>query len=91
MSTQQATNQTRVTTAVEMPEVPVIPGTEIVPAKPITKEIVAYSAAPAEERQELDAIIGEIDTKDRSSIVFFGSKAQEQMSSISENMLEGGD
>ena len=89
MSNQQSANQQQVTTATQMPEVPVIPGTEIVPVKPITKEIVAYSESASSDQKELDAIIGEIDLKDRSSIVFFGSKAQEQMSSISENMLEG--
>jgi len=79
-----------VTTATQTStNVAIIPGTEIVPAKPINQEIVAYTQAPAEDKQELDAIIQEIDTNDRSSIVFFGSKAQEQMSSISENMLEG--
>jgi uncharacterized protein YaaN involved in tellurite resistance len=71
------------------PSVAVIPGTEIVPAKPISQEIVAYSQVDLQAKQELDQIIQEINTDDRSSIVFFGSKAQEQMSSISENMLEG--
>ncbi len=71
------------------PSVAVIPGTEIVPAEPISQEIIAYSHADNQAKQELDQIIQEIDTNDRSSIVFFGSKAQEQMSSISENMLEG--
>lgn len=82
-----STVQTATKTAA--PTVAIIPGTEIVPVKPMTQEIVAYSHVDAQEKQELDQIIQEIDTKDRSSIVFFGSKAQEQMSTISENMLEG--
>jgi len=82
-----STVQTATKTAA--PTVAVIPGTEIAPAKPISQEIVAYSKVDEKEKQELDQIIQEIDLNDRSSIVFFGSKAQEQMSTISENMLEG--
>ena len=76
-------------TQTSTPAVAVIPGTEIVPEKTITQEIVPYAQTEVAEKQELDQIIQEIDTNDRSSIVFFGSKAQEQMSTISENMLEG--
>ncbi|WP_022951918.1 toxic anion resistance protein [Leucothrix mucor] len=82
-------NTVQTATATTAPSVAVIPGTEIVPAKPISQEVVAYSQVDPSEKTELDDIIGEIDTQDRSSIIFFGSKAQEQMSSISENMLEG--
>ena len=79
-----------VTTATQTAtDVAVIPGTEIVAAKPMDQEIIAYTQADSKDKQALDTIIQEIDVADRSSIVFFGSKAQEQMSSISENMLEG--
>ena len=71
------------------PAVAIIPGTEIVPSETLNQEIVPYVQADVTAKQELDQIIQEIDLKDRSSIVFFGSKAQEQMSTISENMLEG--
>ncbi len=67
----------------------VVPGTEIAPTKEINKELVAYKDIDEAEKKEVDAIIGEIDMNDRSSIIFFGSKAQEQMSTISESMLEG--
>ncbi len=71
-------------------DIAVIPGTEIKPAPVITQEIVPYEqVADAADKQELEVIIGEIDLNDRSSIMFFGSKTQEQMSSISEKMLEG--
>ncbi|MGB1309560.1 MAG: toxic anion resistance protein [Leucothrix sp.] len=82
-------NTVQTATKTAAPTVAIIPGTEIVPAKPMNQEIVAYNQVDAQEKQALDQIIQEIDTNDRSSIVFFGSKAQEQMSSISENMLEG--
>ena len=82
-------NAVQTATKTAAPNVAIIPGTEIVPAKPMNQEIVAYSKVDTEEKQELDQYIKEIDVNDRTSIVFFGSKAQEQMSSISENMLEG--
>jgi len=82
-----STFQTATKTAA--PAVAIIPGTEIVPAETLNQEIVSYVQADVTAKQELDQIIQEIDLKDRSSIVFFGSKAQEQMSTISENMLEG--
>lgn len=67
----------------------VIPGTEITVAPPIQAEVVAYTAAPPAVKQEIESLIGEIDLKDRSSIMFFGTKTQEQMTVISEKMLEG--
>ena len=67
----------------------VIPGTEIAPAPAIQAEVVAYTAAPPAVKQEIENLIGEIDLKDRSSIMFFGTKTQEQMTVISEKMLEG--
>lgn len=71
-------------------DIAVIPGTEIKPAPVINQEIVPYEQVQdPTEKQELEVIIGEIDLKDRSSIMFFGSKTQEEMSAISEKMLEG--
>jgi uncharacterized protein YaaN involved in tellurite resistance len=84
-----SSSNVQIATKTAAPSVAVIPGTEIIPVEPISQEIVAYSQVDTQAKQELDQIIKEIDTDDRSSIVFFGSKAQEQMSSISENMLEG--
>ncbi len=76
--------QTTTTTALA-----IIPGTEITPAPVIEKEVIAYTAAPPAVKQEIESLIGEIDLKDRSSIMFFGTKTQEQMTVISEKMLEG--
>jgi uncharacterized protein YaaN involved in tellurite resistance len=52
-------------------------------------ELVSYDKASPEDKQQIETIIAEIDLNDRSSILFFGSKSQEDMSSISESMLEG--
>ncbi|MGB0845230.1 MAG: toxic anion resistance protein [Thiolinea sp.] len=71
-------------------DIAVIPGTELKTEPVITQEIVPYEQVEDEtDKKELEVIIGEIDLKDRSSIMFFGSKTQEQMTTISEKMLEG--
>ena len=75
--------QTTTTTALA-----VVPGTEVTLAAP-AKEIVAYTQAEPKVKGEIEAVIGEIDLKDRSSIMFFGTKTQEQMTAISEKMLDG--
>ncbi len=81
-------NQTAAQT-VTTTDLAIIPGTEITPAPVIKQEIVAFEQADVAEQQEIEAVIGEIDLKDRSSIMFFGTKTQEQMTSISEKMLDG--
>lgn len=82
------TQQTQTTTATQtLPAV--VPGTELAPLPEMTTELVAYEQAPNPQKQAIDSLIDEIDMKDRSSIMFFGTKTQEQMSAISEKMLEG--
>ncbi len=66
-----------------------IPGTETVLSKMPSEEIATYQQAVPEDQPKLQALVAEIDTHDRSTIMFFGSNAQEEMSTISENMLEG--
>lgn len=69
----------------------VIPGTEIQleeSAQDAT-DIIAYDEAPAEDKALMEPILNEINLEDRNSILFFGSNAQEDISTISENMLEG--
>ncbi len=56
---------------------------------PIESKMVVYQEADPAARGELDAIIGEIDMGDRTSIIYFGAKTQQKMSQVSENMLEG--
>ena len=51
--------------------------------------MVAYEETPPEERQRIDSLMNEIDLADSNSIIFFGSKAQQELTSISDNMLEG--
>ena len=70
-------------------EVEIIPGTELAEYKEISKEIMAYEKADSGDKKNIEELIAQINVEDRSTILFFGSKAQEKMSTISENMLEG--
>lgn len=67
----------------------IIAGTELAPLPEMTSELVAYQQAPSAVQQQIEAIINEINMNDRSSIMFFGTKTQEQMTAISEKMLNG--
>lgn len=60
---------------------------EIVPG--VMNEMVPYNQVDSEEKQRIDALIEEINMEDSNSIIFFGSKAQEQVTEISDKMLEG--
>ncbi len=66
-----------------------IPGTELAPSPEVSSELVAYEQADDTQKQQIENVINEIDMNDRSSIMFFGTKTQEQMNAISEKMLEG--
>lgn len=67
----------------------ILPGTELTEYKTVSKEIIAYAEAQNSDKKTMEELIAQINVEDRSSIIFFGSKAQEEMSTISENMLEG--
>ena len=42
-----------------------------------------------EDKVEIEKMVTEIDMSDSNSIIFFGTKAQQQLTTISDNMLEG--
>lgn len=50
---------------------------------------VAYSSATSEQKERIDTLMAELNVRDTNSIIFFGSKAQENLTTISDNMLEG--
>ena len=52
-------------------------------------EIVAYENAPVEVRQEIERRMGEIDLRNSQTIIKFGSGAQQKLTAISDQMLEG--
>ncbi len=68
-----------------------IPGSsvfeEVVPG--VSKDILAYDKSDAEDKKQIDKIIAELNINDSKSIIFFGSKAQEELTVISDRMLEG--
>jgi uncharacterized protein YaaN involved in tellurite resistance len=52
-------------------------------------EIVPYTSAPPERRAEIEKAMAEIDMTDTRSILFFGTAAQEAVTSVADEMLEG--
>ncbi len=70
-------------------DIAILPGTETKEYDNFSKEIIAYNEAQSEDKKTLKQLVNEIKVEDRSTILFFGSKAQEEMSTISESMLEG--
>ena len=55
----------------------------------VQQDLAARAPAPAQDRQQVDALVKELNLRDSNSIIFFGSKAQEQLTTISDKMLEG--
>ena len=55
----------------------------------LREEILPYADIPQQERQEIDELMAEIDLGDSNSIIFFGAKAQQQVTEVSDRMLEG--
>ncbi|MCF7983032.1 MAG: toxic anion resistance protein [Thiohalocapsa sp.] len=52
-------------------------------------EIVALADAPPEEQNEIKGLLAELDLTDSSSIMHFGAKAQQQLTVVSDQMLDG--
>jgi len=60
------------------------------PTSPLpANEIVDYAAASAPVRAEIDRAIAEVDLEDSNSILFFGSSAQSEVTTVADEMLEG--
>ena len=55
----------------------------------VQEEVVPYDQAPGQDKKLIDQLMTEIDLNDSQSIIFFGSKAQHQVTDISDQMLEG--
>lgn len=55
----------------------------------LKNELAPYQEASPEDKGKINALMSEIDLQNSNSIIFFGSKAQEQLTTISDNMLEG--
>ena len=68
-------------------QVDVLPGTELLPD--LKHDIVPYEQIDQSEKARIDQLMNEINLTDSNSIIFFGSKAQQELTSISDSMLEG--
>ncbi len=55
----------------------------------IPQELVPFAQSSAEERAAIEALMEEINVHDSKSVLFFGSKAQQEVTSIADKMLEG--
>ena len=53
------------------------------------KAPLTYALAEPAERTAIDGLIAEIDLNDSNSILYFGAAAQQQLASVSDDMLEG--
>ncbi len=60
---------------------------EIVPG--VSAELTPVEKVSADRQKHVQELMSEIDFSDSQSIMFFGSKAQEQLTSISDRMLDG--
>ncbi|MBS3954932.1 MAG: toxic anion resistance protein [Methylomicrobium sp.] len=85
MSEQQ--DQVTTSAPVQIDETQLPPAQELVTG--VQAGIVSFQEAPAEKQQIISQLLQEIDIKDTHSILFFGSKAQEQLTTVSDRMLEG--
>ncbi|WP_020159395.1 MULTISPECIES: toxic anion resistance protein [Methylobacter] len=83
MSEQQASTTTQSTSSSEN----IAASREIVPG--VKAEMIPLAEAPAERQQLVKQLLNEIDVRNTQSIIFFGSKAQEQLTTISDRMLDG--
>jgi len=51
--------------------------------------LVSYDSADKKDKTRIDQHMSEINLSDSNSIIFFGTKAQQQLTTISDSMLEG--
>lgn len=72
-----------------LPALPVLPEVFAAAVPQVQQDLAKRAPAPAQDRQQVDALMKELDLHDSNSIIFFGSKAQEQLTTISDKMLEG--
>ncbi|MGE3772937.1 MAG: hypothetical protein AB7I32_08415 [Gammaproteobacteria bacterium] len=56
---------------------------------PPPAEVTSYAAAGAERRAEIERAMAELDLADGNSVLFFGSNAQQAVTGVADEMLEG--
>ena len=84
-------NDSNPTTATTAPSADAASGSrpleQLVPG--VRADLVSYSDADAEEQNRIQQLMTEIDMEDTTSIIYFGSKAQEQLTTVSDRMIDG--
>ena len=55
----------------------------------LNKDLIVYDKASTKEQEKINNLTKEIKDDDPRSVIFFGSKAQEKINTVSESMLEG--
>jgi len=53
------------------------------------RDVIAMADAPPAEQAQIKNLLAELDLTDSSSIMHFGAKAQQQLTAVSDQMLEG--
>ncbi len=61
----------------------------VTPEALLQGDLVSYSDADAEKKNRIEQRLAELEMDDANSIIFFGSKAQKQLTTVSDHMLEG--
>lgn len=88
MSTPSAEAQANAQVDLATANADLISGTELLLPE-VANEMVPYEQVDSEERARIDKLMEEINLGDSNSIIFFGSKAQQELTTISDSMLEG--
>ncbi len=68
---------------------PALPAAFAAALPQVQQDLAARAPAPGQDQQQVAALLAEINLHDSNSIIFFGSKAQEQLTTVSDQMLEG--
>jgi uncharacterized protein YaaN involved in tellurite resistance len=73
----------------EIPTLPAMAGVFAAALPQVQQDLAVRAPDPAQDQQKVAALTAEINLRDSNSIIFFGSKAQEQLTTVSDSMLEG--
>ncbi|MFO7641841.1 MAG: toxic anion resistance protein [Candidatus Competibacteraceae bacterium] len=68
---------------------PTLPAAFAAALPQVQQDLAARAPEPAQDQQQVAVLTAELDLHDSNSIIFFGSKAQEQLTTVSDQMLEG--
>ncbi len=83
MSESNTRNITKVSSEAEVIEV----ADKLLPE--VSQDLGSIAEAESEQQQAIESLINDIDMSDSNSIIFFGTKAQQQLTTVSDEMLEG--